>query len=448
MPLDSVANITISLSAPPATRASFGIPLVIGEFTGAQNTLFGSDLTAEMTAITWEATLTALGFTVADPLWLSVRTLFGQKQVVELLIVGRRETAVALVRTYTVTGATDGTYTITLNGEDFSFVASSSTETAIRDALVTAINSGSVPVTAAPVSTDQLTVTADVLGVPFTSITASSGDPITDVVSTPNVGINDDLTAINTERSDWYWVLEVDRDDDVNEFLAVTVESFGRDIQADVLTNDANAQGQSITTGDIGGRLSDLSILRTGVWWNDDLLEFVDSAAAGTVLPLTPGSATWANQALRLVTGISTNDTLTSESRLRAKHYNWLETFGDVGQMTQGGYRAGGQWTDVVRLRDNVKNELQIALWQMLRDLDKVAYTDDDMAIISSVIEGVLADFADTGGIVEGTISVFIPLVDDQATGNKANRLVEGITFAATLQGAAHQLVVVGSLAA
>lgn len=447
MPLDSIINITISLTAPPATRASFGIPLIIGDFSPAQDALFGADLTAEMTSLTWPTVLASLGFSSSDDLWNSVRVIFGQELVVERVIIGRRADPVAQVNTYLVTGASDGTYTITINGVDFSFVASSSTVTAIRDALVSAINGGTEPVTAAPVSTDSLTVTADVAGVPFTSITASSGDAITDTPTTPNVGIGEDLTAINTERSDWYWVLEVDRVDVTNKVLALAAESFVRDIQVDILTNDADAQGQSSTTDDIGGQLSDLNILRTGVWWNDDLLEFVDSAAAGFALPQTPGSLTWANMPLRLVTGISPNDALTSESRLDDKHYNWLENYQAAGSSTtRNGWRSGGTFTDVVRLRDNVKNEMQLRLFEMLRDLAKVAYTDEDMPIIESVIEGTLGDFAESGGVVASSIVVNVPQVSDQTVADKGNRLVNDITWAATLQGAAQKLNVAGNL--
>lgn len=75
--------------------------------------------------------------------------------------------SVAQISNIDVTGATDGTYTISINGVEFSFVASSNSAAEIRDGLVLAINAGNEPVTAAPGAGDSLDLTADVAGVPF-----------------------------------------------------------------------------------------------------------------------------------------------------------------------------------------------------------------------------------------------------------------------------------------
>lgn len=65
--------------------------------------------------------------------------------------------------TVTVTDASDSTYTVTVLGTDYSFVAASSSITAIRDGLVAAMG---VPVgfSVASVGTDQLTITSTVVG--------------------------------------------------------------------------------------------------------------------------------------------------------------------------------------------------------------------------------------------------------------------------------------------
>ena len=83
----------------------------------------------------------------------------------------------AQVNNIEVTSNTDGTYTATINGIDHDFVASSDTVEAIRDGLEAAINAGVQPVTVAPVSTDNMTITADVAGVPFTIAIAAPGGP-------------------------------------------------------------------------------------------------------------------------------------------------------------------------------------------------------------------------------------------------------------------------------
>lgn len=446
MPLDSIVNINISLQAPPATRASFGIGLVMGDFSPAQEAAFGADLTVEVLPQNWETTLTALGFTTSDPLWVFAQRHFGQDRVPERLIVGRRATQVAQVNTYLVTGATDGTYTISINGNDYSFVASGNTADEIRDGLVAAVNGGSDPVTAAPTIAATLTVTADQAGIPFLSATSSTGDSITDTATTPNTGIVDDMVAINGERSDWYMVHELQRDIEEGVILAQAVESFSRDITCNLQTDDPLAQSTDAQT-DLGGRLQALNLVRTTVGWYPSDAEFYDAALSGKMLPTDPGSETWANQDLRLVAGISINDDLTSESRLLAKNYTFLEAFPAASfAMTRNGTVASGQFIDVIRLRDNIKNEMQLRYAEALRDNGKIPYTDGGGDILASIARGTLEDFADSGGVVADSIDVRVPLVQNQTDADKGNRHFPDVDWDATLQGAIHTLAVNGSL--
>lgn len=195
---NTIFDIEISLGVSGLTRAGFGTPMLVAS---------SSNLEAGFTERV--RTYSSIDAVNNDP-DLGTATvnrllaMFGVDRVPSAIKVGRREADVAQVNTYTVTGATDGTYTITLNGVDFSNVASGSTVTAIRDALVLAINGGSEPVTAAPVSTDQLTVTADVAGTSFSSATASTGDPITDVATTASVSIDSEMALIKAADADFF----------------------------------------------------------------------------------------------------------------------------------------------------------------------------------------------------------------------------------------------------
>ncbi len=88
--------------------------------------------------------------------------------------------AVAQVDNIDVTGTTDGTYTIAINGVDFSFVASSNSAAEIRDGLVTVLNANQAIVVAAPGVGDSLDLTASEAGVPF--ITTFTSNPGTNMV--------------------------------------------------------------------------------------------------------------------------------------------------------------------------------------------------------------------------------------------------------------------------
>jgi len=96
--------------------------------------------------------------------------------------------AVAQIDNIDVTGTTDGTYTVKINDTEFSFVASGNSAAEIRDGLVTAINAGSEPVTAAPGGGDDLDLTADTPGQPFvTTLISNPGTSMVKTTPTPNV---------------------------------------------------------------------------------------------------------------------------------------------------------------------------------------------------------------------------------------------------------------------
>lgn len=70
----------------------------------------------------------------------------------------------------TITGTTDGTYTITVNGNDIDFVASGNTAEEIRDGLVAAVNAANDPAFAVAQGTDEI-----ILREPRTTDTLATG---------------------------------------------------------------------------------------------------------------------------------------------------------------------------------------------------------------------------------------------------------------------------------
>jgi hypothetical protein len=226
MPIQDIVNVDISIQSAGLGQADFGTPIVLGLFTSPQNTAFGSDLTAELTPTTWRSVLTGLGFASSDAAWLAFASLFGQARRPSLALIARRATPVAQVVNVNVDGAGDGTYTVTINGVDFDFVASSNTATQIKDGLIAAIQGGSEPVTAASVDSDTLSLTADTAGVPFTLALSAPSDDLSSSVITASVGIDTDLAAIEAERSDWYFVMETSRVLETQQVAVEAIESF------------------------------------------------------------------------------------------------------------------------------------------------------------------------------------------------------------------------------
>lgn len=80
-----------------------------------------------------------------NPRFVDISRIAGSLPIAGATVTITKQTDAQYVK---VNGTTDGTYTITINGEDHSYVASGATANNIRDGLVTAINAGGQPVTA------------------------------------------------------------------------------------------------------------------------------------------------------------------------------------------------------------------------------------------------------------------------------------------------------------
>lgn len=197
-----VFDIQVALDAGGVTRAGFGVPMLVASsanleagftervrtYNSAGDVADDEDLTAAISG--------------------RLNAMFAQNRAPSPIKVGRREADAAQVNTFTVVDTTDGDYTITLNGVDYTFAASGNTAGEIRNGLVSAINAGSEPVTAANGGgTDDLTVTADVAGTPFSTATASPDSGITEVETTANVSVATELDAILAADSDFFHIV-------------------------------------------------------------------------------------------------------------------------------------------------------------------------------------------------------------------------------------------------
>ncbi len=457
MSLSRIADISISLAERPIALEGFGIPLVAAILTAGQDTAWDTEHGAsvdviEVTPSNWQTSLTALGVTSSEDLYVGLNDLFSQDEQPETVLIGRRATAVAQVVQIDIDGTTDGTFTVTINGADYAFAASGNTAAEIRDGLIAAItadqdsdNDGAADIAAAIVDADSHSVTSSVAGVPFTYSASHSTTPADIAISqtTASVGLVEDIAAWRAERDDWYFLLETSRLSGNIRAAAEAIEALTKFFVAQ--SSDANAQTSS--TENIGTRLGPvgLNLDRTMLWYsaNDD--QFVDFAIVGKMAPKQPGRASWANQSLRSVTGTEP----TSETQLEAKRFNWLETFTAANfAMTQGGWMCSGQWADLIRLRDWVRNLMQIDLIQLLRDNDKIPYTNGGGDLLGGSVEGSLEKAAapDVAGVDGSTIAVTTPTVAEQGATNRGNRHFPNIGFGATLTGAVHTLSVSGSL--
>jgi hypothetical protein len=92
---------------------------------------------------------------------------------------------------------------------------------------------------------------------------------------------------------------------------------------------------------------------------------------------------------------------------------------------------------------------LEIRIFALLINNQKIPYTDLGIDLIKSTIAAVLEDGIRAGGLAASPApTVTAPAAADVDAITKATRVLPDVTFGATLAGAIHQLEIAGNLAA
>lgn len=185
MPQQDLVQVTAFLQPANAARPAYGTSLLLHNLTDAQDELMGGR-TALLTAQTWQDDLAALGITDGELAYESVQGHFSQPRKPTRAYLGRRGKDTQQVTLVAVPSSpADGVYAIHVPGAvgtPYSFTASSSTQAAVRTALLSALAAGSATFTAAAgVGAGDINITAVNPGValnvsvqsPASSMTAS-----------------------------------------------------------------------------------------------------------------------------------------------------------------------------------------------------------------------------------------------------------------------------------
>ena len=171
-------------------------------------------------------------------------------------------------------------------------------------------------------------------------------------------------------------------------------------------------------------------------------------------LNFEPGSETWA---LKTMVGIEPSVlSSTKMNKLKDLNVSYYTTYADR-DITQVGMVTYGEYIDTIRFRDWLKNEMQIAIYDLLVRMPKVPYTDKGIGLVHNKMIEVLKRGQDKGGIalteynadgdeIPGFVTS-VPLAANIPDNVKASRVLHDCKFRARLQGAIHVVNVRGTLA-
>lgn len=429
--LDQIVNVQVTRQTQMPTQAGFGIPLILGPAA-----------TFPQTEIRRYTDLDGVkaDFQTSDAEYVMASKLFSQSPRPEEIKIGKTSTAVAQVVTITpdVTAQEETEYTVTLDGQEYSFTSDATpTAAEVVTGLIAAINADADN-KALATGTTTLILTAKVAGVSFTY---AVGAKLAAVLTTPSNGIADDIAKAMEVDSNFYFLLTTSSNAAVIEQAADYVETLKRMYL--FLTADADVRTNATT--DIVSKLKAKSLFRSAVFYTKDYIaDRGDAGWVGRVAPTTPGSENWANMVLSGIT--ADKYTSTEEGYLDGKNANYYETIAGL-NVTQNGQVVGGEYIDIIRLIDWVVARMQEAIFANIVNLDKLPFTDAGLAIIQTAMKAVLDQAVANGGIASAQdYTITIPKAKDIPAADKAARRVTGIKFSFVAAGAVNKVRINGTV--
>lgn len=180
---------------------------------------------------------------------------------------------------------------------------------------------------------------------------------------------------------------------------------------------------------------------------------FINVAFTARWLNYQPGSET---TAFKTLTSIYPGEfTSTQLAALADGNLNYFITVGNK-NITMNGKTRSGEWCDVIRFRDWLKNDMQVRVVIPFIVNTKIPYTDEGIAVIHNamiaslkrgqVMGGICRDeFDEDGNRIPG-FATSVPLASSLTSSERASRKLTGCKFKARIAGAIHFAEIKGSL--
>lgn len=168
-----------------------------------------------------------------------------------------------------------------------------------------------------------------------------------------------------------------------------------------------------------------------------------------------PGSETWAFKKLAGILPADIDRLLKKE--LDKKYISYYTVYAGKNITSESSGRVlSGEWIDVIRFRDWLKNNVQTKVFGILYENKKIPYNDAGITsvqnqVIAALKEGQLAggideDMYDADGKKVPGFTVTVPRAAEISATQRASRKLTGCRFTARLAGAIHVVEISGSL--
>lgn len=438
--ISDIVDVSISVAALSPSRAQFSVPLIASYHTDFP----------EVVKTYTSLTELADDFDSSSPVYAAAQAMLSQAPTVRSFKVGRLGGAQqARVLTIIPEVRSSTVYTVTIDGTEFTFTSDADATLAeIIAGLVAAINAGSLPVTAADVTSTKITLTADVSGPDFLfdvgdiSLWASIQDTSTSRGSAFTTALDD----IEASDPDWYGLV-LTRSNAAEILLAAAwVEARTKVLFANAINFGDAVTAEDNLADNATNLLADLNTAgydRTIALFSKHDADLSAAALAGAILCRDPGSYTVKFKGLSGVQ--ADNLTSTEKGLIEARKGNHYQTVAGI-PIVQEGWASSGQFLDIQIFADWLDATLKEEIFAALSFNEKVPFTNAGIAMLEGVVRKVLQRGVAVGGLASFETSVAD--VGDLSSVDKAARYLNSINFSGVLAGAIHKVRIVGKVTA
>lgn len=444
MSINDIVNVQITRETASVSRQGFGTILILGPNV---NSPFRTEEFQELADIA-----DAVVGGINSPEYQAAANILSQSPRVTRLKLGN------LTGTRTLTDNA-GTYTagsakVTVNGDEITQAFDTDKNTtltalaaqiAAHAAVDTAVyTAGSHTIVITPLTGNLLMISFD--------LTVITGTMDWELTATATEDYVDALNAIVGYDNDWYGLVIISRTEQDQLDVAAWVETQSKILglasdDADIV--DLTESGDTTT---IAYQLKALGYARTFLFYHSDAANsYPEAALLGKVLPYDPGSYT---AKFKTLSSIAV-DILDAGQRTNAlaKNVNIYEEVGGV-NIVEDGKVVEGEWLDVIIFVDWLDANMTADVFELLKRLKKVPYTNAGIAAIQSIIIKRLVMGQDVGGISPmefdadeiqiGGFNTSVPALADVSSSDKAARILNNVKFTAWLAGAIHVVNIQG----
>ena len=269
-------------------------------------------------------------------------------------------------------------------------------------------------------------------------------------------GFTDDLDAIQVASQDWYCVHNVFNSKAIVLAIAAWVEAANGD--ADNPTphyyeaETSNTLSATATVGgagnDIGDSLKALGYTRTHCHYSRRPQRMFAGRTTGRLYGLDPGQVDFVYKQLA---GIELDNTLTDTHRvnLDAKRMSYLKREKGLA-LTAGGKMTSGEWWDVTRNLDALRDQVAVELVKIRANNDVLTMTDGGIASLESGLRTVVVSNTIIPGIRDKAIiadtpapTYVIPRAADISSGDRTARRAGPLSCQFRLAGSINEVDVI-----